>query len=150
MDQVKERILELAEKHLKDKGLELIELIIDHQRKNHLIQILADKPEGGITVEECARLNKDIGRELEEENIFEGSYTLEVSSPGIDRPLCTEKDFLRNIGKKVQVFLRIPIDERFEYEGSIHSVRDGCLFIDVEGEIRQISFDTVNNAKQAI
>jgi len=150
MDQAKDKILELAKKHLEGKGLDLIEMNIEHRKNNHLIQILADKPEGGITIAECARLNKDIGRELEEGNILEDSYMLEVSSPGIDRPLCTEKDFLRNIGKKVHVFLKTPINEKLERDGAIHSVKDGCLFIDVGDEIHRLPLDTVNKAKQII
>ena len=81
------RITDLVRRLLEEQALDLVEISVKRQNRRILIDVLADKPRGGITVSECAALNKFIGEEIEKKNLVEDSYVLSVASPGLDRPL---------------------------------------------------------------
>ena len=115
-----------------------------------ILEILADRAEGGIRLDECAVLNRELGALLEEKDLVADRYTLEVSSPGLDRPLVTPQDFGRKKGKEVRIFLRQPVGDRIEYQGLIAAVAaDGLTLITKTGSI-YLPFDKVNKAKQVI
>ncbi|MCM8795758.1 MAG: ribosome maturation factor RimP [Candidatus Omnitrophica bacterium] len=136
--------------YLETQGIELVELIYRYEGKDLVLRILVDKPEGGITLDECVRLNNAIGLILDEKGILEERYILEVSSPGLDRPLRTKKDFLRCLNRKVRFFLTESINGKMELEGIIKKVEENAVYVDVEGQILEISFIKMNLAKQAL
>lgn len=86
------------------EGADLVELTLSGGRRRRMLRVFVDRP-GGITVDECARLNRLIGAVLDVEDLIDGPYVLEVSSPGLDRPLKTDRDFERSTGCKVRVIL---------------------------------------------
>src|SRR3989338_2787065 len=102
-------------------GVELVDLKVNRYRGDVAIQIFADRPAGGITIGECSALNRRINETLERENLAL-DYTLEVSSPGLDRPLRTKKDFARVIGKEIRFYLSEAVLERIEYTGVLKRV----------------------------
>jgi ribosome maturation factor RimP len=107
------------------KGLELVELKIGGRINDVMIQVLADRPQGGIGIKECTDLNRSIVEAIDKEAFFsEVGYSLEVSSPGLDRPLMTSKDFLRNLNAPVRILLKEKIAGKGEQEGVVKSVTE--------------------------
>jgi len=145
-DLLNEELEKLMEPFLKQAEAVLVDLNIHRHHGNIDIEILADKPTGGITLQECARLNRLMRDSIEAQNLITENYTLEVSSPGLDRPLKTAGDFLRVLGRKIQVFLLESIQNRIEYEGVVTKVEGQDLTIDIgRGEIL-IPIQSINKA----
>lgn len=136
--------------YLVSHGLELVDLIYRREGRDMVLRLLIDKPEGGITLDECAYINGHIGQILDNKNIIGQRYILEVSSPGLDRPLQAKKDFLRCINKPVRVFLTEPVNEKIEWEGRIIKVEGDSLFIDSAGMSIELPLEKVRKAKQVI
>src|SRR3989442_15039623 len=84
-------------------GLETVDIALSGEGHRTVLRVVVDRVEGGITVEECARVSEALSRQLDLYDLFEGPYTLEVSSPGLDRPLRNEADFRRCAGKKADL-----------------------------------------------
>ncbi|MFH0941371.1 MAG: hypothetical protein V1840_05910, partial [Candidatus Omnitrophota bacterium] len=105
---------------------------------------------GGINLAECARFNAELGAIAEDNASISARYTLEVSSPGTDRPLVTVADFKRVIGRKVRVFLKEPFDSKIEHLGSVESVGADAISIKTENKTIKIPLEKVNRAKQVI
>lgn len=131
-------------------GYEVIDSALFRTSGKMVLRLLVDRSRGGISLEECSSLNEQIGVFLDAENILGTSYVLEVSSPGIDRELRTEKDFLRVCGRRVRVFLKEPLNSKIEKLGIVESVDGGSLFLDSNGVIEKISINKINKAKQVI
>lgn len=104
-----EKIKETALPVLTEEAAELVDLLLSRSKGALLIRFLVDKS-GGITVDECARLNRRIAQVMEEKNIIQQSYVLEVASPGLDRPLVSTRDFQRCLGTKARLVLRTPLN----------------------------------------
>jgi ribosome maturation factor RimP len=135
---------------LKRGGFELVDIIYRYEGRDLFLRILADRPEGGINLAECSRLNKEIGLALDEKDLFPGRYILEVSSPGIDRPLETKKDFLRCLNTMARVFLRQALENKMEILGLIQAVEDDRIVLDIGGESREIPLNNIVKAKQVL
>ncbi len=150
----KEEAVFATEKIIKDlvelRNLEFIEVKMHTEGRNTVVRVLVDKPEGGISLGECSALNRAIGDLLEEKNIFEGSYVLEVSSPGLDRPLLTANDFRRNLGKKVKFFLNEAINGKIEWDGIVKEIKPDCVIIDTESVLLEIGLTKINKSKLLI
>lgn len=101
-DQLVTAIRALAEPILAEREMELVELTCRPQGRQQLIRLLVDKV-GGVTIQHCAQVNQRIGQALDASGLIEGSYTVEVSSPGLDRPLVTRRDFERALGEDLVV-----------------------------------------------
>ncbi|MCM8781173.1 MAG: ribosome maturation factor RimP [Candidatus Omnitrophica bacterium] len=141
---------ELIGSYIKEKGFELVELLYRYEGRNFILRILVDKPQGGINIDECAQLNGDISKMLDEHNLIQDSYILEVSSPGVDRPLRTQNDFLRCINRNVELFFTEPIDGRRNIRGTITKVETDVVSIDAEGIVLEIPFSKIAKAVQVI
>jgi ribosome maturation factor RimP len=100
-----ERLQQVIAPVLGDVQAELVELDLVRASGQIIVRLLVDKP-GRINLDECALINRRLGDIIEEQNIISDRYVLEVSSPGIDRPLKAKSDFARNSGKPVKLFLR--------------------------------------------
>lgn len=137
--------------HLERGGFVLVDMRFYRNNEGALIlEVLADRAQGGINLAECARFNIELGDIAEENSDMSARYTLEVSSPGIDRPLMILSDFRRVIGRKVRVFLREPFDGKIEYLGSVESVGEGVILIKTENKTINIPLEKVNRAKQVV
>jgi len=125
--------------HLKAEeiGLELVGVTINYKKGGPSIDVYADKERGGITLEECTLLNKRIVQDLDRADWFDKNYALSVSSPGVDWPLRTEKDFKRSLHRKVRFLLIEPIEDQWEYMGEITEVGSGCIHVDFETKTKE-------------
>ena len=131
-------------------GLELIDLISRPEGKRLFLTVLADKPQGGITLQECALLCRQLKNLLEEKNIIDGDYVLEVSSPGLDRLLKRQEDFLRSLNKEAVFFLNDLVNGKFQWQGVISKVDQTAVFLRVEGEILESPLIKINKARLVI
>lgn len=140
----------VIEPFVKDKGLELVDMYFRYESSALVLGILADKPEGGITIDECTSLNRELSVVMDEKNVISEQYILEVSSPGIDRPLKTKEDFRRCKGRAVTVYLREPVEDKLEFSGEIKDTDDLILTIAVEGHDVRVPLEAISKAKQII
>jgi len=136
--------------YLKIQGLDLMDIIYRHEGRGLVLRVLVDRPDGGITLDECSGLNIQISNLLDEKEILQTRYILEVASPGLDRPLKTKNDFSRCINRKARFFFNEPINGKIELEGVISKVENESVFIDSNNEIIEIPLTRINKAKQII
>ena len=115
-----------------------------------MLKLLVHRRDGGISLGDCASLNQRLGDLLDTHNIIQGSYVLEVSSPGLDRPLKTKNDFLRCLDKEVKLFLNEAINGKIEIDGVIYKVKDELVIIDTRDGTLQIPLSKIVKAKQII
>ncbi len=150
---LKELVSELRgviQPYIEERGFELVDFIVYKNKNNLMMRILADRQNGSITIDECAQLNNDIGEMLDKENILDTSYLLEVSSPGLDRPLKTIKDYRRNIGRKIRVFTNIAINEKYELIGELFKAQDDSIDINTDRGQINIRLVDIKLTKQVI
>lgn len=147
---IRDELKIITDDYLKSQGFDLIDFICRYEGNTLVLRILADKPEGGITIDECARINKEIGIIFEGKDTLKERYILEVVSPGLDRPLSNRKDFSRCIGRRVRFFLNEPINKKWELEGEIKAVEENSLRVAIGEEILNIPLSGIMRAKQAI
>ena len=120
-------------------GLELVELKIGRHKNDIMIQILADRPQGGITIQECSLLNRSIVEGVDKEAFLsEDGYSLEVSSPGLDRPISTFKDFLKNVNNKVRIELNERFEGKMEYVGILKAVTQETLTLLINKDSKEL------------
>jgi len=136
--------------YLKEKNLDLVELTYRFEGQGLVLRILTDRPEGGISLGDCFSLNREIGAFLDEKNILQDRYILEVSSPGLDRPLRNKNDFFRCRNKMVQFFLKEPIGGKLEWAGKISSVDEEAVKIEQGGREILLPLEKIIKGKQVI
>lgn len=146
-DALTQLLTEEISKYLNSLSFELVDLILRHEGNDLVLRIFVDRPEGGITIGECAKLNNDIGRFLDEGNLLTEPYVLEVSSPGLDRPLVSKNDFKRNLNKMVKFFLKEKFSGKLEWDGIIKNVNDETVSVDVKGQTLEIPLIIINKGK---
>lgn len=116
-----------------------------------MLRILVDKHTGGITLDECVEINKKLGEELDKRDFFDDRYLLDVSSPGINYPLETVRDFKRNKGRKLKINLYESVKEKKDFEGKLIDVDDNNIFLQLDsGEDFKIAIENINKAKQTV
>ena len=139
-------IRELVANIFLDNKIELVSLTYKREGSARVLRILADT-ESGITADECSKLNEMVGTALDEANIIAEKYVLEISSPGLDRPLKRRRDFERIKGKKIYVHTFAPINEKKEFAGALHEIDDsGIGVMDDGAKLTKIPFDKISKA----
>ena len=124
-------LLSLIAPVVQDSGLELLRIRMTGQNGEQVLQIMADRDEGVITVEDCERISRAISTVLDVEDPLKGQYILEVSSPGMARPLCRPKDFIRWAGFEAKLELSRAFDGRKRFRGVLSGYEDGEVLMDV-------------------
>lgn len=129
-DKIIQHILDVAKPLLAAADADLIELKVGIHKQDVLIQITADKLSGGISIGECCTLNKAISAGIDAAGVIaEDCYSLELSSPGLDRPLKTVKDFNRNLNADIQVFLNEAQEGKRELTGLLTTVNEQAITV---------------------
>jgi ribosome maturation factor RimP len=132
-----ERVREIAERVASSSGLEIVEIEFLGGGKARMLRVFLDKasagtdPPAGVTHEDCANFSREFGTILDVEDVMPGSYTLEVSSPGLDRRLIKAADFTRFTGSRLKVTTRQPVNNNLHFEGRLESFKDGRLTLDL-------------------
>ncbi len=140
------RLAEIITPVIEDMGFELVRVRL-MSGKNTILQIMADRPEGGIEVDDLALINQAIGTVLDVEDPILDEYTLEVSSPGIDRPLTRLKDFDMFEGYEAKIETTEMIDGRRRFKGELAGIDGNEVLINVEEGTIGLNFDWLSDAK---
>ena len=132
-----ERVRSIADRVAASGGLEVLDLEFLGGGKARMLRVFLDKaaagtdPMAGVTHEDCANFSREFGTILDVEDVMPGSYTLEVSSPGLDRRLVKAADFARFTGSRVKLTTRQLVDNNRHFEGRLESFQDGRLTLDL-------------------
>ena len=142
-----DRLAAIIEPTLEGMGYELVRVHLQGSKRQTL-QIMADRADGkGMTVEDCADISRAISAVLDVEDPIPGAYTLEVSSPGIDRPLTRRKDFEAWAGFEIKVEAKGLVEGRKRFAGVLLGLEGDDVILRSEGEDMRIPFDTIGKAK---
>jgi len=140
------RLAEIITPVIEDMGFELVRVRL-MGGKTQLLQIMADRPEGGIEVDDCAAISTAVSAVLDVEDPITDTYTLEVSSPGIDRPLTRLKDFEDFEGYEAKLETAEPIDGRKRFKGVLAGVEGDEVMLNVAEGTIGLQFDWLSDAK---
>ncbi|MEW6675659.1 MAG: ribosome maturation factor RimP [Nitrospirota bacterium] len=145
MDDIKNKVLKLAEQVAGEQGVEIFDVELLGKGKL-LLRVTIDK-EGGVSLYDCERFSRSLESLLDVEGPIPGRYTLEISSPGLDRPLKGIKDFEKNIGKLVRIVTIEKIENRNFFIGRILGISDSRVKVLVNGIEIHIPFEKVSSAR---
>ena len=130
--EIVDRVRELVDPYLKANGAELIEIIYRREQPGMVLRLLVDTP-GGITIDECEAINNYLSEFLDSQNVIEEHYVLEVSSPGLDRPIKTDRDFERVMGREITVNTFEPVDGKKTIEGTLVGMNKDEVVVESDG-----------------
>jgi len=145
----KDRIEALVAPIVDDLGFEYVGLEYSSNPKNRLLRLFIDKPEVGIDVDDCATVSREVSAILDVEEPIAGQYTLEVSSPGVERPLFTAAQFAQFVGETAKVQMVLPIDGRRRFKGPIRQVDGETVHLEVDGAQVALEVSSMDKARLA-
>ena len=146
MVEIAEGVAREIEPLLEEEGVELVHVGYVRGRRPPMLRVLIDK-EGGITVNDCQRVSELISPVLDASPLLRSRYVLEVSSPGFDRPLTKEKDFMRFAGQPVKVRTHSTIDGRKAFSGTLQGLSGTDIILDVKGSEYKIPLPEIASAR---
>jgi len=145
-----ERITEMAQRVAVSEGLTLIDVQLKGGRGSQLLRVYIDKPEG-ISHADCQLVSEQLSAMLDVEDPFPGSYTLEVSSPGLDRELVKASDFAHFAGRKARVVVREPVDNQKVLEGRLAGIETGRVRLDVgDAGLKELELSNIQKARLVV
>ena len=147
--EIVDRVRVLAEPILSGEGMDLVEIQYRREANGWVLRLTIDK-EGGVTLEDCSRINQEVGRTLDVEDFILTRYHLEVSSPGLDRPLKNEKDFVKYQNRLIKVKTFDPIDKRRQFKGKLLGLVENQIQMEIDGGIIHIPLSNVAKANLEI
>jgi ribosome maturation factor RimP len=149
MDHIKKKITELADSVAAQYAFEIVGVELAGSSRKLLIRIFVDK-ENGVTLDDCGKFSRALSALLDVEDPVPMAYVLEVSSPGLDRPLKELKDFQRSTGKLVRIITRAMIQEQNIFKGRITGVAGGNITLSFDDKEIEIPFDQISKARLEI
>ena len=145
-----DRVRELVRQVVESQGYELFEVEFKGAGKSSVLRIFIDKADG-ISHHDCELVSEQVGTVLDVEDLIPFSYTLEVSSPGLDRKLVRESDYTRFEGKLARVQTRIPLNQQKVFRGRLQGLHDGKVRLELrEGNVLDIPLDVIDQARLEI
>ena len=149
---MRETLIGLLEPEVTMRGYELVELEFHAHRGGGLLRIYIDRPGGEtetdrVTVEDCETVSRAVSAAMDLADPIRGEYTLEVSSPGFDRPLRTRAHFARYVGSRVHVESLLPRDGRRRWTGRLEAVGDSGLTLEVDGQKVELGLNEIKTAR---
>lgn len=143
------KLNEISTKVAEERGYEIVEVAYKKATPHSLVSVFIYK-EDGISLDDCDTMSRAIEEELDKEDIIEESYYLEISSPGLDRPIKTQDDLRRNKGKLVEAKLFAPLDGNKLYEGVLASYTKDTVILDNEGKEVELPLKSISKMSQKI
>lgn len=128
-------------------GFVVVQVKLMDTHKSRLLQIMAERPDGSMTVDNCADISRQVSAILDVEDAIPGEYRLEISSPGIDRPLTKLEDFGRYVGHLAKVETVLPKDGRKRFTGTIEGVEGESVALKVDNKLFNIVWTDIQSAK---
>ena len=143
--EIVDRVRAIADPIISDEGMELVDVEYRRESRGWVLRLYLDK-EGGVTLDDCTRISQEVGRSLDVEDFIQIPYALEVSSPGLSRPLKSEKDFMKYRHSLIKVKTLDPIQNRRQFKGRLLGVSANQIEMEVEGEIFEIPLSNMAKA----
>jgi len=140
------RVERIVEPILMEEGLELVDIEFRREKAGWVLRIYIDRRIGGVTLGDCVRVSRELGELLDVEDFIPYSYNLEVSSPGINRPLRKKEDFERFRGEWVKLKLMEPIKGRRNVRGRIWGIEGDNILLIVDEQIWEIPYSLIAKA----
>lgn len=137
----------LSEDLLDSLGFELVDMEYQAADSRGILRLYIDRPGGGVTLDDCVMVSRQLGALLDVEDIIPFRYVLEVSSPGLNRPLKRPKDFFAHCGEKIKIKTRIPVDGRRRFSGILQSYNEADGLLVLAADDGCYTLDTANFAK---
>jgi ribosome maturation factor RimP len=147
--EIVERVRAVIHPIVLNEGMEVVDVEYRRESGGWVLRLILDK-EGGVTLDDCTRVSREVGRSLDVEDVIPTPYSLEVSSPGLTRPLKTEKDFMKYLHRLVKVRTVDPIQNRRQFKGRLLGVSENGVQIEADGGIFQIPLSNVAKANLEI
>ena len=148
-NEIIDRVQRIASPVLSDGGMELVDIEYRREARGWVLRLYIDR-KGGVTLADCTRVSQDLGRILDVEDFILNPYTLEVSSPGLDRPLKKEEDFIKYRGRLIKVKTSHPVGIRRQFKGRLLGLSEGQIEIETDGEVFRIPLCDVARANLEI
>lgn len=146
MKQAPDHLLDLIEPIVEGLGYECVGIEYSSHPKNGFLRVYIDS-EQGIGMEDCTKVSHQVSGVMDVEDPISGEYNLQVSSPGMDRPLFKLKQFEQFIGHTVQVNLFKPVDGRRKVTGLIEKVEEGIVYLQQDGQVYKVPFQAMSKAR---
>ena len=146
MGKASDRLVAIIEPAITALGYELVGIEYMSQGRHSLLRIYIDS-DAGINVDDCANVSHQVSAVLDVEDPIQGEYTLEVSSPGLDRPLFTAAHFQRYSGEQVDIRMHVYIDGRKKFKGLLKGIDNGQVLVEVDGNVYELPLEDIEKAK---
>jgi ribosome maturation factor RimP len=142
----------LTERAALDQGVEVVEVVFRRQGRHTLVRVDVDRAGvPGVSLADCERVSRALEALLDEADLFQDSYELQVSSPGLERPIRSQDDVRRNTGRRVRVETREPVEGRHVFSGVLEGMRDGVLLLRLDdGSAAGVPLGSVSLARQEL
>ncbi len=144
-EKTEQAVFRLCEPVAASYGLELVQVQYRREERGWVLRIMVDR-DGGITVEECGSLSRELSDLLDVEDLIDGSYNLEVSSPGLDRPLTKPADFDRFAGREINLKTFQPVEGRRNFRGTLEGIQNEVVKLLVDGKNYELEWSLVQSA----
>jgi ribosome maturation factor RimP len=144
-DRVLQAAAPLIEDILVHEGLELVDVVYQREPHGWVLRVLIDR-QGGVTLDDCSHISHQISDVLDVKDVMRGAYHLEVSSPGLNRPLRTRRDFSRFAGSTVRIRTCRPLEGRRNFKGRLLGCEGDAVSVLVEGTARVLPIDLIARA----
>ncbi len=143
------QIWPILEPVISAQGYELIEVELTHELGRQILRLYIDHPDRAITIDDTTKVTRLVDPVLDVEDPVEGAYNLEVSSPGLDRPLRLPAHFERHTGAHVRIRIQHPVsdDRRRNFDGILKGIHDGLVSVEVDGELFEFPHDDIARAR---
>ncbi|HDL20946.1 MAG TPA: ribosome maturation factor RimP [Nitrospirae bacterium] len=143
------KLMLLAESVAEDNGVEAVDVELLGSGRRTILRVTIDK-ESGVSLKDCQSFSRDFESLLDVEDPIPGNYTLEVTSPGIDRPLKKIEDFVKYNGKKVRIVCRDKIENQSFFQGYIRGIEGQDILVEINGKTVTIPFESIKKASLEI
>lgn len=145
MATLEQNLQEILQGSIEDLGCELWGIECQRSGRFMTVRIFIDK-EGGVTIDDCADVSRQVSAILDVEDPIADKYNLEVSSPGLDRPLFTLAQYNRYVGEEILIHLRIPMMERRKWQGKLERIENDMLTLKVDNQEQTFVFGNIQKA----
>src|SRR6266480_987012 len=145
-----DRVRQLVQQVVESQGYELVEVELKGAGKSSILRIFIDRADG-ISHRDCELVSEQVGTVIDVEELIPSSYTLEVSSPGLDRKLAKESDYARFEGKLARIQTRLPLNQQKVFRGRLQGLYDGKIRLELrKGAVLDIPLDVIQEARLEI
>ena len=140
-----DRVKAVADSLLISEDMELVDIEYRREPVGWVLRLTVDK-RGGVTLDDCTRVSHELGRSLDVEDFIPNPYYMEVSSPGLDRPLKNKQDFIRFSGRRIRVKTNDPIGNQRNFKGKLRDCAEGRIEMETDGGIIEIPLSNIAKA----